>query len=254
MNISQMIAKLRRERGMTQEALAEEIGVSPQTISKWETATTLPDVMLLPLLADVFDVTTDTLYGRKPMKPSTSPDKIVDQMADAASRIIVNAFGNGSDEEQAKHRREMQREPKWRSGMQVSQGIMYYREERGVLALRSPKDGWHILFEDEKAAALLTLLADADFRKAMSTILTRTYLMRTAEITDGEHLDQCLTQSGLFARQEVLVDDAPLSFWEFQYGRPELSVLYAVLAWAQEFARYESNHYYYSGNGACLLS
>ena len=52
MNIAASIARLRRERGMTQEALAEVIGVSPQTISKWENNTTYPDIALLPVLAD----------------------------------------------------------------------------------------------------------------------------------------------------------------------------------------------------------
>lgn len=38
MNLAENIARLRRERGMTQETLAEMIGVSSQTISKWETS------------------------------------------------------------------------------------------------------------------------------------------------------------------------------------------------------------------------
>ena len=50
--LGENIARLRRERSMTQEALAESMAVSAQTISKWETGTTCPDVMLLPVLAD----------------------------------------------------------------------------------------------------------------------------------------------------------------------------------------------------------
>ena len=62
--IGETIAQLRRERSMTQEALAECMGVTAQTISKWENSTTCPDVMLLPVLADFFGVTVDDLYGR----------------------------------------------------------------------------------------------------------------------------------------------------------------------------------------------
>ena len=69
MNIAASIARLRRERGMTQEALAEVIGVSPQTISKWENSTTYPDVALLPVLADVFGVSLDALFGRQSAEP-----------------------------------------------------------------------------------------------------------------------------------------------------------------------------------------
>lgn len=61
--IGEKIAELRKARGMTQENLAAEIGVSSQAISKWENGTNMPDIMLLPIIADVFGVTVDELYG-----------------------------------------------------------------------------------------------------------------------------------------------------------------------------------------------
>lgn len=50
-SIGEAIAKLRHDRGMTQETLAELLCVSPQTISKWENSVNLPDVQMLPLVA-----------------------------------------------------------------------------------------------------------------------------------------------------------------------------------------------------------
>ena len=50
--IGQNIALLRKRNGLTQETLAAQIGVSAQSISKWETGTNMPDVMLLPVIAD----------------------------------------------------------------------------------------------------------------------------------------------------------------------------------------------------------
>lgn len=61
--IGEKIAELRKSRSMTQENLAAEIGVSSQAISKWENGTNMPDIMLLPIIADVFGVTVDELYG-----------------------------------------------------------------------------------------------------------------------------------------------------------------------------------------------
>ena len=52
MTIGKNIADLRKNSGMTQEQLAETLGVSSQTISKWENEVTMPDIMLLPVLAD----------------------------------------------------------------------------------------------------------------------------------------------------------------------------------------------------------
>lgn len=52
-SIGNIIARLRRERGMTQEGLAALLGVTNSTVSKWENSTTYPDISLLPVLADV---------------------------------------------------------------------------------------------------------------------------------------------------------------------------------------------------------
>ena len=89
MNIAANIARLRRERGMTQEALAEIIGVSAQTVSKWENSTTYPDIALLPVLADVFGVTIDALYGREEKQNSVFPEAAIDQVIENVQRIIV---------------------------------------------------------------------------------------------------------------------------------------------------------------------
>lgn len=48
---------------MTQEALAAALNVSSQAISKWENNATMPDISLLPRIADAFDVTVDDLFG-----------------------------------------------------------------------------------------------------------------------------------------------------------------------------------------------
>ena len=63
-DMSTVIANLRREKGMTQEELAQAMGVTNQAVSKWESAQNCPDIQLLPQLADLFGVTIDRLFGR----------------------------------------------------------------------------------------------------------------------------------------------------------------------------------------------
>ena len=63
MFLGHQIKKLRLERGITQEALAEYVGISYQAVSKWETGTTLPDITLLPKLAAFFGVRIDDLFS-----------------------------------------------------------------------------------------------------------------------------------------------------------------------------------------------
>ena len=57
------LAALRKQRDMSQEALAEKLGLTRQTISKWETGASTPDLGLLVRLAEVFGVSTDSLLG-----------------------------------------------------------------------------------------------------------------------------------------------------------------------------------------------
>ncbi|MDE7248453.1 MAG: helix-turn-helix domain-containing protein [Lachnospiraceae bacterium] len=62
--IGETIATLRKKQGLTQEALANLIGVSAQSVSKWENNTNMPDISLLPLLADIFSCRIDDLFNR----------------------------------------------------------------------------------------------------------------------------------------------------------------------------------------------
>lgn len=61
MNIGSNIKKLRLARGMTQEELAEYTGVSSRAVSRWENSVTFPDITLLPILANIFEITVDEL-------------------------------------------------------------------------------------------------------------------------------------------------------------------------------------------------
>ena len=65
-----MIARLRKEKGMTQLQLAEKMGVTDKAVSKWERDLSCPDVASLPLLAEILEVSVDQLMqgkaGKKP--------------------------------------------------------------------------------------------------------------------------------------------------------------------------------------------
>ena len=63
--IGNRIAKFRKAKGMTQEELANQLGVSSQAVSKWENDASCPDISLLPQLSRVLGVTTDELLTGK---------------------------------------------------------------------------------------------------------------------------------------------------------------------------------------------
>ncbi|MCL2390775.1 MAG: helix-turn-helix domain-containing protein, partial [Endomicrobia bacterium] len=63
MNIGSQIKKLRRERNITQEQLAEYLNISVPAISQWECGKTAPDISQLPMLANIFKVSADIILG-----------------------------------------------------------------------------------------------------------------------------------------------------------------------------------------------
>ena len=88
MTMGSVIINHRKRLGLTQEALAQELGVTNQAVSKWELEQACPDVMLLPVLADIFGVTIDELFGREPKeKEITCTD--VDWPEDDILRVVV---------------------------------------------------------------------------------------------------------------------------------------------------------------------
>ena len=62
MEIGSKIKQLRYKCGLTQEQLASRLGISAQSVSKWENAVAMPDITLLPMLAEVFGVSIDELF------------------------------------------------------------------------------------------------------------------------------------------------------------------------------------------------
>ena len=63
LHIGNSIKYLRKEKDITQEELADILGVSYQSVSRWETGACYPDMELLPVISDFFGVTVDQLLG-----------------------------------------------------------------------------------------------------------------------------------------------------------------------------------------------
>ena len=78
MPLSQKILDLRTQRGMSQEELADALSVSRQSVSKWETGQSVPDLDKIIRLADLFGITVDELVreGERPEPPKAEPQVI----------------------------------------------------------------------------------------------------------------------------------------------------------------------------------
>lgn len=92
--IGKRIARLRRDKGLKQEDLAEMLGVTGQAVSKWENDQTCPDISLLPQLARILGLTVDELLSGKQESVSTVqilPEDQRKNIKDMMLRIIVDS-------------------------------------------------------------------------------------------------------------------------------------------------------------------
>lgn len=86
MNLADSIQSLRKAKGISQEELAERVGVSRQAVSKWESGQSIPDLEKIISLSDFFEVTTDYLLkGVEPAKDQGEKNKAL------ASKILYIA-------------------------------------------------------------------------------------------------------------------------------------------------------------------
>ena len=75
------LQELRKQKGLTQEQLAEKLNITNQSVSKWEKDINAPDITLLVELADLFEPSVDYLLGRGENKPMVNTThKSIDQL------------------------------------------------------------------------------------------------------------------------------------------------------------------------------
>lgn len=91
MNIADRIQHLRKSKGISQEELADKIGVSRQAVSKWESEQSAPDIEKIILLSDYFETTTD--YLLKGIEPVKEPEKKWSAVLFSVTGTILNAIG-----------------------------------------------------------------------------------------------------------------------------------------------------------------
>lgn len=95
--MGQIIKKLRKERGFTQEELAEQIGVTYQAVSKWENDLGMPDISQIVPLASVFNVSTDVLFGIDRTTETEEALKIVSIADDIKEYGCLDTYLNSYD-------------------------------------------------------------------------------------------------------------------------------------------------------------
>ncbi len=165
-NIGEKIAELRRMRKMTQEELAGVIGVSAQTVSKWENSVTMPDILLLPILAGFFEVTIDELFSIAP-KIQKKPAQLEETPFAVYNAVLETmwAWEPASDSDVI-HEKLIQN-PKYHTGfVSLVRGGVYANRDIALTYVADPAEALALL-GNEDAGDFLRTLADPDVRKIL---------------------------------------------------------------------------------------
>ncbi len=105
MNISEKILKLRKEKGLSQEAFAEKLGVSRQSVSKWESSGSLPDIDKIIAMSELFGVSTDYLLkdetAETPQELVTETEEVPEEKESIAENEKITDDGSEAQSEPA---------------------------------------------------------------------------------------------------------------------------------------------------------
>ena len=85
--VGSFLKELRKEKNLTQEQLAEQFNVSVRTVSRWETAVNMPDIVLLVELAEFYDVSIPEIIDGERKSEQMKDEKMKDEIKEAAIKL-----------------------------------------------------------------------------------------------------------------------------------------------------------------------
>lgn len=252
--ISEIIASLRKSKGMTQEALANTLGVSPQTVSKWETGTTMPDILLLPLIADVFGTTIDALFGIKFASGGRKYSKN-NLHEELYQRFFYEMAGFWQDESDKLSREEHAEEsrqyilshPEVQTMVQSNlTGNGVYANNELALIFRREETTIRDLLDDDTAWTVLKRFADGETRAVFKFIVCNTERSFTSsliaakcgiDVALAERALENLLRMSLVSRNDVDTGDGILYVYH-AWGAHKLLLVYSMLSIASRLGNY----------------
>lgn len=249
-NIGKNIAELRKSKGITQEALAEVVGVTAQAVSKWESGGT-PDVELLIPIADYFGISIDRLFGRNvndygdieteaaKLAAGAGHDKAISKAFELCWAVERGICGTTVLEPHDSLDAILGKETGYvHSQMLYDNGITLMalqKELQYFLIMPEPECGWlKELGAQEEYLKLFKLLADSDILKSLYLLYSRVnkpftpkLLEKELGIATGRAIEvlDILTGYKLIHTSEIELDDEVQKVYNFNPNPAFIAVL-----------------------------
>ncbi|MCR5262746.1 MAG: helix-turn-helix domain-containing protein [Clostridiales bacterium] len=258
--ISENIARLRREANMTQEKLAQAIGISTQAVSKWENGTTMPDITLLPLIADQFGVTIDELYGKtgdqnRRINPSELPAEARRAVISCLCRVFMLENGVLPRDAVSRVTDDLESDPESQSMFcRANYGSVYACSGMAFVSTRTEEESIAAL-SDDGAVGYLEMLCDQDIRKILAYVLggpdavTAKSAAAKCGISDekaGAALERLAGLGNLLRMEVDIGGDEKLTMYMIR-ERERAALIFMIFGLAARLAGYKSNYYGFIG-------
>lgn len=262
--IGEKIAELRKSKGMTQEELANTIGVSSQSISKWENSTTMPDIMLLPVIADIFDVSIDTLYGKENSQDKIPFPEVYDLLKENLLITINKSFYDKLHDNQSfeDHMEEFKKQfksiPYLQTGILCGKnGAVYYSEPTGGVILPKIPDGWSSLLYDESVIDVLECLKNQYYRAVFNFITENRHALFTASSVakkysfpeNGiENVINDLVNKNILKCENIDTGDSKINIYKSTIeNNARFFLLFVALTYLKRFSEFKPDFYSWCG-------
>jgi len=261
--VGEKIAELRKAKGMTQEELATTIGVSTQSVSKWENNTNMPDIMLLPVIAEIFGVTIDALFCRDNEQGRVGFLNLFDRMKDDFIYTLQKEFFDNYDRERGETLENrirncidfLKEHPYAQTGVYTGKnGAIYYSEPTGGVLLRKNEKGWASLLEDESVVNALQAFADNDFRKILRYIsenltftLPMIMMLGLSDEAKAKKILNTLSEKGLLTTEKVNTGESEIIIYRPVEIKERLLPLYIALTYLKRYEEFKPCFYSWCG-------
>ena len=284
MSISKNIAKYRKIKGFTQEELGSMLGVTNQAVSKWESAVSMPDVMMLPQIACALDVSLEQLYG---IEKNASSEKVkrsdfyenanrtlisllYDQIGEWLLFPRVNAKNTPELVEAAKNpatgKIDKINEEKSFKLYSMSSGFAYISNELSIVVPEYDVFNAAEAFKNRETTSVLKKLADPTVNKIMSYMYAETFGEKEAYIKAAWNVEKEFVFEDILQKCDVSEDAleegldklAMLKIIEkrankYVLYKPKLVQLAAILKPFERFA-HETNSWGWGGEDTLMCN
>ncbi len=251
--VGEKIAELRKQKNMTQEEFGAMLGISAQSVSKWENNVSLPDISLIPIIADTFDITIDELFDRITSVPVPKTEDMIESTFERLLKNISSYFDVGDKFEEYKNA--INADNNTSTALYTQSGVLWGNQNIGVIYRKSAKDSIPLL-HDEEVRAYLSMLANESVCKILAYMAEnnkKSFTAASIAAKCGITTENADASLGLLKKYHLAISrsvdlgDETVTVWE-KSDSHKMFFIYSIFLLAQKGFSAEDNYYCYRGD------